>query len=97
MQLYNDANHLIDRVSHLQTSHPAWTGADDIVKRLRSLADHVFESQLAIQRDGLMESLNEAEGFTAISEDVGLNKAEKAIGGVVHSLDTLSRVLKVSQ
>lgn len=97
MQVHNDALHLVDRVAELQSTHAAWSGARDIIERLRALADHAFESQLASQRDGLMEAINEAEGFTTISTDAGLQKAERAISSVVHSIDTLSRVLRVSR
>ena len=96
MQLHNDTLHLIDRVIELQTAYAEWSGARDTIDRLTALADHTFETQLASQRDGLMEALNEAEGFTTISTDAGHLKAERAVGSVVHSIDTLSRVLRVS-
>jgi len=96
MQLHNDALHLIDRVIELQSAHPDWPGARDTIDRLTALADHTFETQLASQRDGLMEGLDGAEGFTTISTDAGHLKSERAVGSVVHSIDTLSRVLRVS-
>lgn len=95
MQLHNDALHLAGKVEELQRQYAFWTAGDDVKRRLLALADHAFETQLAAQRDALMESINEAEGF-AVTTDVGLKRAERAIGSVVHSVESLSRVLKVS-
>lgn len=94
MQLHNDALHLAGRIEDLQRQYVFWVGADDIKRRLLALADHAFETQLAAQRDALMESIDEAEGFV-VTTDIGLKRAERAIGSVVHNIESLGRVLKV--
>ena len=96
MQVHNDALHLVAQVTHLRSAHPSWTGSEDVARRLESLADYVFESQLSTQRDGLMDALDEANGFTGVGTDIGFRQCEKAINGAVHNIDSLSRVLKVS-
>jgi hypothetical protein len=95
MQLHNDALHLADCVVALAKTYPAWTDSELIALRLRALADHAFETQLASQRDGIMEVIDEADGFATVGSDQGLRKAERAVQGVVYNVDTLARVLRV--
>lgn len=96
MQLHNDAHHHADRVAELANVYPAWADSELVAARLRALADHAFETQLAGQREGIMEVIDEADGFASVGTDQGMRKAERAVAGVVHNVDTVARVLKVS-
>jgi hypothetical protein len=96
MQLHNDAQHLANAVSELAKSYPSWTAAEGIVARLNALAEHAFEAQLIGQRESMMEALDEAGDFKDIGSDNGFRLCERAMSGLVHNIDSLSRVLKVS-
>ena len=96
MQVHNDALHLAARVDELSKLYPEWTASGDVITRLHGLADHIFENQLEAQKEGLMETIDQARGF-ALGTDVGLKNAEKAISGVVHNIETLSKVLNVRE
>ncbi|ORX34895.1 hypothetical protein BD324DRAFT_682822 [Kockovaella imperatae] len=100
MQMYNDAGHLAKRVAALQEQYPMWSDVEgdaspvEIAKRLDALAVHAFESQLALQKQALMEELAEAR-LDDVAREIGMKNAERSLQGVAHKIDTLSRVLKV--
>ena len=99
MQLHNDARHLVRHVTKLEEQFPQWSTSEKeqgLAQRLTALADHAFESQLSIQKDSLMEGLEEAR-VDDVARDVGQKNAERVLNGVVHKLDTLSRVLRVGR
>ena len=96
MQMYNDARHLSQEVIGISRRYPRWLSSeDDLALRLNALADHAFESQLMVQKESLMESLTDVR-FDEVGREAGLKNAERALSGVVHNIDSLSRVLKAS-
>lgn len=105
MQLSNDFTYISSRLPVISSSSastarttgttPEWDYADQR-RRLEAAGEHVFELQLSVQREGLMSLLDEAQGFEGTGLAQGSRRCEKALEGVEHNLDSLSRVLKVS-
>jgi len=60
-----------------------------------ALAGWVLEGQLDVQRRGLEEGLGDLD-WGDVGEDVGGRKVERGVRGVVHNLESLGRVIKVS-
>ena len=94
MQVYNDARHLATRVASLQTSFPLWMDAQKTSEKMSAFSDHIYESQLIHQRETMMESLDEVK-FGEVGKDSGMKHAERVLDGLVHSVESLSRILKV--
>ena len=95
MQVYNDAAYLSSRVEELKVQYPTWTAANDISARLNSLAEHIFETQLSIQRSSLFDILNDAEHFRSLGTQPGQQKTERTINALVGNIETLSSAFKV--
>lgn len=95
MQLYNDCLHLSDRVTLLSSVHPGWRDGDSISRRLAGLGEHVFEVQLQLQRDEILEVLDGANGFVEMGEERAFRRCEKVVNEVRHNIERLARMLKV--
>ncbi|WRT63379.1 uncharacterized protein IL334_000284 [Kwoniella shivajii] len=90
MQAYNDTLHLSTLISSLAVG----LNLQEEKERLEALGDHIFQSQLEVQRIGLIDSLEELDGLEGTSEEKIFRKAEKSIKGLIHNLESLSRVVK---
>lgn len=93
MQLSNDFTYLSTRLLELSTTY-TWD-VKDLVRRVKAAGEHVFETQLNVQRDGLMALLDEAEGWEGVGMVTGSRRCERVVNGVHHNLDSLARVLRV--
>ncbi|WVQ94095.1 hypothetical protein IAU59_001173 [Kwoniella sp. CBS 9459] len=91
MQAYNDCIHLSSLVSRLPIPQPA---TSEESAKLQALAEHMFENQLEIQRDTLMEGLQELDELRATSDDKVFHRDERAVRGLVHNIESLARVIK---
>jgi hypothetical protein len=97
MQVYNDTLNLSTSLLHLGGSHPDFLHlSQGLSDRMLGLGTWVFEGQMEMQRKGIAEVIDGIEGFVGLGEDVGVRRAEKGIRGVVHNLESLARVIKVS-
>ncbi|KAK4683475.1 hypothetical protein P7C73_g6781, partial [Tremellales sp. Uapishka_1] len=85
MQLYNDSQYLASKLD---------ADLEGVATRLIANGDHYFEAQLDIQRESLEGILGEANGFEGVGEDVVFRRCEKVVKGLLHSLESLARVLK---
>ena len=94
MQMYNDARHLSQEVTRMGERYPGMLSSEnDLALRLSALADHTFETQLIVQKESLMETLADVR-FDEVGREAGLKNAERALNGIVHNIESLSRVLK---
>jgi hypothetical protein len=109
MQLVNDFSYIASRLPSLNQSEPSSHGSTtniarrqnydwgmaDQQRRLSAFAESSYESQLRRQVDGLMELLDEAQGWDGTGLAAGSRRCEGAIRGVKERIDSLGRVLKV--
>lgn len=109
MQLVNDFSYIASRLPSLDQSNPSSPGSTtytasgqgydwgmaDQQRRLSAFAESTYESQLRRQVDGLMELLDEAQGWDGTGLAAGSRRCEGAIRGVKERIDSLGRVLKV--
>ncbi|WVF66483.1 hypothetical protein IAT40_001223 [Kwoniella sp. CBS 6097] len=91
MQAYNDSLHLASLMSGL--SIPQASISEESAKLL-ALADHLFESQLEVQRGTLIEGLDELDDLRGTSDEKVFHRSEKALRGLVHNVESLARVIK---
>lgn len=98
-QAYNDAVYLSTLVLSLAVPSPltdehALSGEAD---RLLALAEHLFDAQLDAQRASITEALDELDNFEDTADEKVFRRAERGIRGIVHDIESLARVLKVSK
>ncbi|OCF34945.1 hypothetical protein I317_06287 [Kwoniella heveanensis CBS 569] len=91
MQAYNDCLHLSSLLSKLPISRSA---VSDESAKLLALADHLFESQLEVQRNTLMEGLEQLDELRGTSDEKVFHNSERAVRGLVHNIESLARVIK---
>ncbi|KAE8540537.1 hypothetical protein D1P53_003486 [Cryptococcus gattii VGV] len=94
MQAYNDGNYLASQLSSFALSTSSTLSLSDEIGRLRALSEHIYEEFLKNQRKGIDEGLNTLKGLDGTADDKAFRRYEKQLEGIVHELESLSRVLK---
>ncbi|WWC57770.1 uncharacterized protein I303_100305 [Kwoniella dejecticola CBS 10117] len=100
MQARNDALYLSTLVQQLRPqlpgsgsgSQPWWL--DGEVQRLMDLSEYLFENHLSIQRDAIIEQLDEMDELQNTADDKVYKKDERVIKGLCHNLESLDRLIK---
>lgn len=93
MQVYNDSLLLSQRLAILASTYAF--DAEDIIRRLRENGEAIFEHQIELQRDGLVGKLDDVE-LEGLGNEVVFNRSVERLKEVERDLDSLARVLKVS-
>ncbi|KAK8844568.1 hypothetical protein IAR55_006415 [Kwoniella newhampshirensis] len=88
MQAYNDTLHLASELASISSD------TEDDCQRLRALGENIFETQLDYQRRSIMEVLDELNGFEGTGDEKTFRQCERGLQGLVHNLESLSRVTK---
>ncbi|WWD22883.1 hypothetical protein CI109_107378 [Kwoniella shandongensis] len=88
MQAYNDTLHLASEIATYSTD------MEDDCQRLKALGENIFETQLEYQRRGIMEVLDELSRLEGTGDEKTFRQCERGIQGLVHNLESLSRVIK---
>ncbi|KGB79864.2 hypothetical protein CNBG_5702 [Cryptococcus deuterogattii R265] len=94
MQAYNDGNYLASQLSSFPLPASSTLSLDDEITRLRALSEHIYEEFLKNQRKGIDEELDTLKGLDGTADDKAFRRYEKQLEGIVHELESLSRVLK---
>ncbi|WVQ85149.1 hypothetical protein IAT38_007314 [Cryptococcus sp. DSM 104549] len=96
MQAYNDANYLASALSTLTIPEASASDIDlaDESTRLSALGEHIYEALLETQKAGIDGTLDDLRGLEGTGEDKTFKKCEKSLQGVVHSLESLAKILK---
>ncbi|KIY30899.1 hypothetical protein I305_06648 [Cryptococcus gattii E566] len=95
MQAYNDGNYLASQLSSFPLPPSSTLSLSDEISRLRALSEHIYEEFLKNQRKGIDEELNTLKGLDGTADDKAFRRYKKQLEGLVHELESLSRVLKV--
>ncbi|WWC67147.1 uncharacterized protein I206_101054 [Kwoniella pini CBS 10737] len=94
MQAFNDSIYLSSLVHQLQIPFAGQGFLEEEANRLIDLSEHIFENHLSIQRDYILEQLNEMDEMQNTNDDKVYKKDEKVIKEICHNLESLDRLIK---